>query len=188
MELTKKIILASGSPRRKELLEDLDLDFVIRLIEVDESYDENMPAVEVAEFLARKKASAYAPAENELIITADTIVLFQNKILGKPKSLQEAKETIKALSGTDHIVISGVCLKTVENTISFSNTSKVFFRDISDTEIDYYVEKYKPLDKAGSYGIQEWIGRGFIEKIEGSYTNIMGLPTAQLMRELGVSC
>lgn len=187
------IILASNSPRRKELLSGIDIPYEIHTLpDIDESYPETLPHEEVAEFLARKKASAYFAdlKDDTLLITADTIVILGDKILGKPADDADAKEMLRALSGKTHRVVTGVCLTTKEKQKSFSAVSRVTFGTLSDQEIDYYVEKYHPMDKAGAYGVQEWIGYVAVEHIEGSYFNIMGLPIyrvyQELVREFGV--
>jgi septum formation protein len=177
----KSIILASQSPRRKELLALLDLEFTVEVREVDEVFPDDLDATEVAEYLAKLKASAFTNITDEqLIITADTVVVLDNKILGKPKNKAEATQMLQSLSNRSHRVITGVCIKTCDKTISFSNTTKVYFKELTASEIDYYIENYKPFDKAGSYGIQEWIGAIGITKIEGSYFNVVGLPIQEL--------
>jgi|LSQX01.1.fsa_nt_gb septum formation protein len=188
MKLTDyHIILASNSPRRKELLSGIDVDYTIKTLrDVDESYPVSMPKEEIAEFVARRKASVYLPElkENELFITADTVVLLNNTILGKPVNKADAKRMLHMLSGKTHRVITGVCMATRKKKVSFSDTTFVTFGKLFDTEIDYYVEKYLPLDKAGAYGIQEWIGYAAVECIGGSYFNVMGLPIYKVYRAL----
>ncbi|MGB4340531.1 MAG: Maf-like protein [Dysgonamonadaceae bacterium] len=188
MKLTNyRIILASNSPRRKELLSGIDVDYEVHtLSDIDESYPDDLPKEEVAEFLSRKKANAYLESleENALLITADTIVLLHGKILGKPLNKEDAKNMLHELSGQTHLVITGVCLTSKQKQVSFSDKTYVTFGDLTDQEIEYYVEKYNPLDKAGAYGVQEWIGYVGVEKIEGSYFNVMGLPIFKLYREL----
>jgi len=182
-----KIILASGSPRRKELLGDLDLDFIVRPVEnADESYPKNLPTDDIALFIAGKKADAATKsiADDELIITADTIVVIGSQVLGKPKDIQGAKEMLRTLSGKTHKVITGVCLTTKNYSNRFSVMTEVEFSPLTEDEIDYYVEKYRPLDKAGSYGIQEWIGCVGVSGIKGSYFNVMGLPVQKIFHEL----
>lgn len=177
----KNIILASQSPRRKELLALLDIEFTVEVREVDEVFPDDLVATEVAEYLAKLKASAFTNITDEqLIITADTVVVLDNKILGKPKNKAESTQMLQSLSNRSHRVITGVCIKTCDKTISFSNTTKVYFKELTASEIDYYIENYKPFDKAGSYGIQEWIGAIGITKIEGSYFNVVGLPIQEL--------
>ena len=188
MELTKyRIILASNSPRRKELLSGLDIDYETRVIpDVDESYPNSLSFEMVATYLAEKKASAYQKElkDDELLITADTVVLLEDMILGKPANEYESASILKTLSGKTHKVITAVCLTSTKKQISFSDTSFVTFGKLSDAEIEYYVSKYKPFDKAGAYGVQEWIGYIAVERIEGSYYNVMGLPVFKLYKKL----
>ena len=181
----KNIILASQSPRRKQLLDLLDIEFTVELREIDEVFPENLEVNEVAEYLAKLKASVFKDITDEqLIITADTVVVLDKQILGKPKSKSEAKNILQSLSNRSHQVITGVCIKSSDRTLSFSNTTKVYFKKLSDSEIDYYIDNYKPYDKAGAYGIQEWIGGIGITKIEGSYFNVVGLPIQELNEKL----
>ena len=182
-----KLILASQSPRRQMLLEGLDLKFEIRIANVDEVYPDEMPFYEVPKYLSKLKADAFEPTQlqvNEIVITADTIVVLDDKIIGKPRSREEAINTITALSGNKHLVITGVCLTSKSKQKVFAAQSEVHFRQIRSEDIQYYVENYKPLDKAGAYGIQEWIGYIGIDRIEGSFYNVMGLPTQLLYEEL----
>ena len=183
-----RIILASGSPRRKELLTEMGISFETILKKgIEETYPESLNAKLVPEYLAIQKASAYADElknTDTIIITADTIVLHDEGILGKPSSEENAIDMLKQLSGKTHRVISGVAITTATKQISFSVKTKVNFRTLSDEDIEYYVHKFKPLDKAGAYGIQEWIGLVGIDHIEGSYHNVMGLPTQRLFAEL----
>lgn len=181
------IILASNSPRRKELLSGLDISYEIRILDdIDEDYPDDMELEQVAEYLAQKKASAYIGdiTSNELLITADTIVLKDNKIYGKPSDKYDAKRMLNELSTGTHEVITGVCLTASHKQVSFSAITKVTFGDISQEEIEYYVDKYNPYDKAGSYGVQEWIGYIAVKNIEGSYYNVMGLPIYRVYEEL----
>ncbi len=181
------LILASHSPRRKELLSGIDLHYEIRTLpDIDESFPETLPHKEVAAYLARKKASVYLPElkENELLITADTIVLLDGMILGKPDNYLEAREMLSMLSGRTHRVITGVCFTATHKQTCFSDTAYVTFGALSAQEIDYYISHYTPLDKAGAYGVQEWIGYVAVEKIEGSYFNVMGLPIFKVYQEL----
>lgn len=181
------IILSSNSPRRKELLAGLDLDFEVRVIPgIDESYPEDMPVGEIAEYIASKKADAYKSLikGNDLVLTADTVVILGDKVLGKPANLDDAKGMLRLLSGKTHHVITGVCLMTKDKQRHFSVVTDVSFKELSDAEIDYYVERYKPLDKAGAYGIQEWIGHIGVTSIAGSYFNVMGLPVQRIYTEL----
>lgn len=187
-----KIILASNSPRRKELLAGLDVQFEVRIIPgIDESYPETLPTMDIAEYIAQKKAKAYREtmADDELIITADTIVVLDDKVLGKPKDAEEARCMLHALSGKTHQVVTGVVLTTKEQQKHFSVVSNVTFKTLSDNEIDYYVDTYKPMDKAGAYGIQEWIGYVGVTRLEGSYFNVMGLPVQRIyeaMKEFSI--
>ncbi|MDL2208056.1 Maf-like protein [Parabacteroides sp. OttesenSCG-928-O15] len=182
-----KIILASNSPRRKELLGGLNLDFEVRIIpDIDESYPEEMPVEAIAGYVAQKKAEAYLPtlADEELLITADTIVSLGGKILGKPADREDAIRMLGELSGHQHEVITGVCVYTREKQLTFSVTSTVRFGTLTEEEITYYVDNYRPYDKAGAYGIQEWIGYIAVEAIQGSFYNVMGLPIQRLYQEL----
>lgn len=182
-----KIILASNSPRRKELLSGLDLEYEVNILpDIDETYPNNLKGEEIALYIANKKAEAYKNLlkDNTLLITADTIVLLKNKVYGKPNDEEDAKRLLRELSGNTHQVVTGVCILTKTKQKSFAVTSEVRFTDLSESEIEYYVSKYKPLDKAGAYGIQEWIGYIGIEHISGSYFNVMGLPVQRLYREL----
>ena len=184
---SRRLILASASPRRHQLLTDCGLKFdVAPKFGCDESYPDDMPRCEVAEYLARKKSAAYPLplAADELLITADTIVLLDDTILGKPASEDEAHAMLAALSGRSHTVITGVALRSTTRQQSFSTSSRVSFRTLSAEEIDYYIREYRPMDKAGAYGIQEWIGYVAIEAIEGSFYNVMGLPVQRLYKEI----
>jgi septum formation protein len=182
-----KILLASNSPRREELLRGIDIDFEIKVLaDIDESYPDNLPLEEVAEFIAIKKANSYISILNddELMITADTVVILGEKIYGKPINKEDAKEMLHDLSGKTHRVISGVCLTSTKKQSSFSVTSDVEFSQLTNEEIEYYVDRYSPFDKAGAYGVQEWIGYIGVKHINGSYYNIMGLPIQRLYTEL----
>lgn len=182
-----KVILGSQSPRRKELLASLDIDFEVIVKSVDESIPENISSAEAAKYVALKKLRAFDPIDfpNTLIITADTVVVDQdNNVLGKPKTQDEAIQILKSLSANSHRVYTGVALRCGEQELSFTEETTVYFEDIEENEILYYVEKYKPYDKAGAYGIQEWIGRMAVSRIEGSYENVMGLPTVKLYQEI----
>lgn len=182
----KHVILASGSPRRQQFLRDLDLDFEIRLKEIEEVFPENLNAHEITNYLAELKANAFSDelTKNDILITSDTIVWLENKALGKPKNAEDAFVMIQEMSGKAHEVITSVCIKTLERSVTFYESTKVFFLNLTDSEIKYYINLYQPFDKAGSYGIQEWIGLVGIEKIEGSYANVVGLPTHRLYYEL----
>jgi septum formation protein len=182
-----KIILASNSLRRKELLSGLDLDFEVKTLpDVEESYPETLWKEEIPVYLAKLKATAHQSLidENTLLITADTIVWLAGKVYGKPKNEAEAKEILQALSGQTHEVITGVCITTQENQKTFFATSKVTFSKLDESEIDYYLAKYQPYDKAGAYGVQEWIGYIGVEHLEGSFYNVMGLPVKLLYKYL----
>ena len=176
---THKIILASGSPRRQQFLRDLQFDFEIRLKEVAEIYPDHLQGVEITNYLAQLKANAFEGTldDQEVLLTSDTIVWFENKALGKPKDYEDAFAMLKAMSGKSHEVITSVCFKTNRKTETVFEVTKVTFRNLSDEVIHHYIENYKPFDKAGAYGIQEWIGLIGIAKIEGSYTNVVGMPT-----------
>ncbi len=182
-----KIILASGSPRRRELLAGLGYDFEVRLIDgIDETYPDNLSGKEIAAHISCSKAEAYRSTmgNDELIITADTIVYLDGTVLGKPKDEAEARTMLRNLSGKTHQVITGVTLLSQQHTRTFASVSNVTFANLSDDEIDHYVTHYHPLDKAGAYGIQEWIGFVGVERIEGSYFNVMGLPVQRLYKEM----
>ena len=182
-----RLILASASPRRRELLAACDLEFTLAdKFECEECYPADLAADKVAEYLSQLKSNAYPHAleEKDILLTADTVVILGDKILGKPHSEEEAVEMISSLSGATHKVVTGVTLRTAKQTISFSAESLVSFRTLEAEEVRYYVEKYRPLDKAGAYGIQEWIGYIGIEGIEGSFYNVMGLPVQRLYSAL----
>lgn len=186
------IILASNSPRRKELLGGLDIEFRTWVIpDIDETYPADLPAEETAEYIAQKKAAPYFTDEhisgvgdNDIVLTADTVVILDGEVMGKPANEDEAKEMLHKLSGKTHNVITGVCLTSKSKKRHFSVNTAVTFADLKDSDIDYYVEKYKPLDKAGAYGVQEWIGYIGVTRLEGSYFNVMGLPVQRIFDEL----
>lgn len=188
MENTKfniPIILASQSPRRKNLLKDLEFPFYIRVKNVEENFDSNLSPVEIVESIVNKKSAAFLEeSEENIIICADTLVFKENKIFGKPKAIKEAYEFLNSLSNGKHQVMTGVKIQYKDYQVFFYETTDVYFRELLPEEIDHYIQKHQPFDKAGSYGIQDWIGHIGIEKIEGSYTNVMGLPTHALYREL----
>ena len=182
-----RLILASQSPRRRQLLSDAGIEFELTpRFECEETFPEDMPATEVAEYLSSLKSEAYPESlgANDILLTADTVVIACGRILGKPADRAEAIEMITMLSGCDHEVVTGVTLRSAEKEKRFSVSSKVHFRALTQEEIEYYVDIYKPFDKAGSYGIQEWIGYVGIEGIEGSFYNVMGLPVQRLYCEL----
>ncbi len=180
-----KIILASGSPRRQQFFKDLDLDFEIRIREVEEIFPPHLQSYEITNYLAKLKADAFDDLNtDELLITSDTLVLLDGKTLGKPSSEEDAIKMLQNLSGKTHEVITSVCFKTKNKTEIIHEVTKVTFSELSLESIQYYITKYKPLDKAGSYGIQDWIGLIGISKIEGSYTNVVGLPTEKVYQYL----
>ena len=180
-----KIILASNSPRRKELLSGLGFDYEVRTLQgLDESYPEGLPMEEIPQYISRKKAAAYSVGEDELLITADTIVWLDGEVLGKPADEEEARQMLRKLSGRTHQVVTGVTLFTLHSSSSFASVSQVTFAQLSEAEIEHYVTHYHPLDKAGAYGIQEWIGYIGVTSIEGSYFNVMGLPVQRLYSEM----
>ncbi|MBE6247644.1 MAG: septum formation protein Maf [Prevotella sp.] len=182
-----KIILASNSPRRKELLAGIDVQFEVRVIQdIDESYPADLPTKDIAEYISHKKAAVYQQqmAPDELIITADTIVVLGNEVMGKPHDEADARRMLRELSGRTHQVITGVTLTTIQKQVSFSVETDVTFKQLSDSEIDYYVSHYKPFDKAGAYGIQEWIGHIGVTGLQGSYFNVMGLPVQRIYEAL----
>ncbi|MBO4723983.1 MAG: septum formation protein Maf [Bacteroidaceae bacterium] len=187
MELPYKIILASNSPRRRELLGGLGIDFTVKVIGgIDESWPHDLKGEDIPLYISREKAAPYKAtiAPDELVITADTIVHVDGEVLGKPADEADAKRMLRMISGCWHEVITGVTLMTAEREHSFAVTTKVKFCNLSDSEIDYYIKNYAPMDKAGAYGIQEWIGYVGVEAIEGSYFNVVGLPVQRLYREL----
>ena len=182
-----RIILASASPRRKELLSKLDIDFTVKVLhDVDESFPASLSVVQVPQYISRTKADAYRQEmqENDMVITADTVVAVGRRILGKPKSAEEARVMLKLLSDRYHRVVTGVTIMTAKRTETFATVSRVRFTRLNDEEIDYYISKYKPFDKAGAYGIQEWIGMVGITELNGSYFNVMGLPVQRLYAKL----
>lgn len=181
-----QIILASQSPRRLELLKGLNVPFEVKVIDVDETYPSQMVGVDIPMYLAEKKAKAYEQimTENTMIITADTIVWHEGKVLGKPVDAAEAKRMLQILSGKTHQVITGVCISTLKRKRIFHVITDVRFSKLTESEVDYYVENFKPYDKAGAYGVQEWIGFVGVEHINGSYFNVMGLPVQRLYNEL----
>lgn len=181
------LILASASPRRRQLLADCGIQFTLaEKFECDETFPATMPCCEVAQHISALKSNAYPNplSEKEILLTADTVVIAENKILGKPADRAEAVEMLTLLSGRKHRVITGVTIRTATHTHSFSVESSVYFRALTSEEMDYYIDTYKPFDKAGAYGIQEWVGYVAIEGIEGSFFNVMGLPVQRLYVEL----
>lgn len=184
--LKKKLILASKSPRRSQLLKEAGIEFEIKTKEVEEDYPESLAVEEVAPYLARKKAieSIDLIAEDEILLAADSVVIINNKIYGKPKDKADAIATLQALSGNMHLVITGVCLLSKEKEKTFSSITKVYFEELSLEEIEFYIDQFQPFDKAGAYAIQEWIGLCKIQKIEGTFANVMGLPVSLIYKEL----
>ncbi|KAA1244709.1 Maf-like protein [Aquimarina sp. RZ0] len=171
------LILASGSPRRQQFFKDLGLNFTIRLKEIDEIYPDNLQAEEISDYLAKLKSDAFTSLKsNDILVTSDTIVWHKDKAIGKPKSHAQAKHMIASLSGDTHQVITSVCFKTINTTRIINQKTEVTFKELTQEEITYYVDNFSPLDKAGAYGIQEWIGYIGITHIDGSYFNVMGLP------------
>lgn len=182
-----RLILASQSPRRQFLMKGLDVDFEVLNPDVDETFPEGMSPEEIALYLAEVKADSFDPSvleDNALLISADTIVSVGDEILGKPSDKEEARRMLKKLSGRMHEVITAVCLRSKEKKLCFHVVSSVWFKELTDEEISYYIENYQPYDKAGSYGVQEWIGYIAISRIDGSFFNIMGLPVMELYEEL----
>jgi septum formation protein len=181
-----RLILASASPRRQQFFKDLDLDYEIRLKEIEEIYPSELKAQEITSYLATLKASVFAGEllNNEILITSDTIVWHNKKALGKPKNEQNAFEILQSLSNATHEVITSVCFTTIDKSDVITEITKVTFNELSDESIAYYLEKFKPYDKAGAYGIQDWIGLIGVSKIEGSYANVMGMPTDKVFEYL----
>ena len=182
-----KLILASNSPRRRLLLSEMGLDFELMVREIEEVFPQELNPEEAAIYLAKNKASAFKAEEllpNKIIITADTVVALGDLILGKPEDKKDAVKILESLSARSHDVITGICIKSANKTYAFAASTKVYFKELSSEEIEFYIDNFKPYDKAGAYGIQEWIGHVAIERIEGSYFNVMGLPTHVLYEEL----
>lgn len=180
------IILASGSPRRQRFFKELDIDFEIIVKEIEEVYPENLKESEITDYLADLKTTPFKDdlKESDLLITSDTIVWFENKALGKPKNYEDAFKMLKSMSNKTHTVVTSVSIKNTHFQKIFNDRTEVTFKNLLDEEIEYYLKNYQPYDKAGSYGIQEWIGKIGIQKIEGSYFNVMGLPIHKLYKEL----
>lgn len=188
LQLPYSILLGSQSPRRQQLLKGLDLEFTVKVKPTDEEFDPQMKFEKVPVFLAEKKAEAFAEEiqgdKNLLVITADTIVAIDQHILNKPSDKADAIRMLEILSGRKHTVVTGVSITTQQKQVSFSSSTDVYFKTLSNEEINYYLDKYQPYDKAGSYGVQEWIGYACIEKMVGSYFNVMGLPVHDLYAQL----
>jgi len=184
-EKMKKIVLSSNSPRRKELLGELGIDFEVRVIEgIDETYPKELSVEEVPQYIAREKARVYIVGKDEVLLTADTVVVLGNEIMGKPHDEADAMRMLRQLSGKTHQVITGVCLTTNDKQVTFADVTDVSFAELTDEEIKYYVDNFRPLDKAGAYGIQEWIGLAGVTGIKGSYFNVVGLPVHRVYAEL----
>lgn len=185
IKLKHSFTLASGSPRRSFLLKQIGLEFTVIKPDFDESFEEELPAMEVPLFLAELKSNQIPnKKENHIYLTSDTVVILDDKVIGKPTDLIDAKHILQKLSSQTHYVTTGVCIYLNNELIKFSETTKVTFNELSNEEINYYLNNFQPLDKAGSYGIQEWIGHACIEKIEGNFDNVVGLPTSRLYQEL----
>ena len=180
------IILASNSPRRRELLSMLDIDFEVKVLpDIEENYPSTLPVSEIAQYIAAEKAAAYRKvmADDELIITADTVVIVDDEVMGKPVDADDARRMLRKLSGRTHQVTTGVCLTTTDRQRQFSVTTNVVFKQLSDEEINFYIVHYRPFDKAGAYGIQEWIGCVGVTGLNGSFFNVMGLPVQRIYAE-----
>ncbi|MGI6243423.1 MAG: Maf-like protein [Prevotella sp.] len=181
----KKIILASNSPRRRELLAGLGYDFEVRVVQgINEDYPAGLSMEEIPRYIAKEKADAYEVGDAEILLTADTVVVLDDEVLGKPKDAADASRMLHELSGRTHHVITGVCLTTTSMQRRFSVVTEVTFKQLTDQEIEYYISNYRPFDKAGAYGIQEWIGYIGVTSIRGSYFNVMGLPVQRIYQEL----
>jgi septum formation protein len=179
------IILASGSPRRQQFLKDLGIDYTIKLREVEEIYPSTLKGVEITDYLAELKSSSFDNLKkNEILITSDTIVWLENKAIGKPKDRKDAINILKSISGKKHEVMTSICLKTIDSIKIVNDITQVYFKILTQEEIEYYLDTFEPYDKAGAYGIQDWIGYIGVEKIEGSFFNVMGLPVHKLYTEL----
>ena len=185
LQLNKPLILASNSPRRQQLMRDAGFEFTVKVKDTNEDFPKTMPAEEVPAYLALKKAEAFRQdLSNEIVLTADTIVVVDKDILNKPKDELEAREMLRKLSGRQHQVITGVCIMTQEVTETFIDIAEVFFRDLTDLEINYYIKTCRPFDKAGAYGVQDFIGMVGIPRMEGSYFTVMGLPVHKVYENL----
>lgn len=185
VNVSKKIILSSNSPRRKELLAGLDLPFEVKVLSgIDESYPDGLNVEEIPQYISKQKAAAYEIADDEIVITADTVVAVGNEILGKPIDETDARKMLHTLSGKTHQVVTGVCITSKDKQRVFSVVSEVTFKCLSDQEINYYIRHYRPFDKASAYGIQEWIGYVGVTSLKGSYFNVMGLPVQRIYEEL----
>lgn len=182
---TKKILLGSQSPRRQELLKALGVDFKVVKISSDENYPENLRNEKITEFISLSKANAYSNLkENEILITADTLVVLNDEVLGKPIDENEAFQMIRKLAGSTHQVFTSVCVRTIENILTFSDKTDVIFDEFTDEEINYYIQNFHPFDKAGAYGIQDWLGYAKVKGIQGCYYNVMGFPLSKFYRKM----
>ena len=182
---TKKILLGSQSPRRQELLKALGVDFKVVKISSDENYPENLRNEKITEFISLSKANAYSNLkENEILITADTVVVLNDEVLGKPIDENEAFQMIRKLAGSTHQVFTSVCVRTIENILTFSDKTDVIFDEFTDEEINYYIQNFHPFDKAGAYGIQDWLGYAKVKGIQGCYYNVMGFPLSKFYRKM----
>lgn len=185
MNVSRQLILASSSPRRQFLMKESGFDFVVRKPDVEEDFPATMPVENVASFLAKKKAEFFRPSiTEEIVVTADTVVILDQRILNKPADREEAIEMLSTLSGRTHTVITGVCVLSREKELVFDDRTEVTFKSLTRDEIEFYVDVYKPFDKAGAYGAQDWIGMVAVERINGSYFNVMGLPVHRVYQEL----
>lgn len=183
--IQRPLILASSSPRRQYLMKEAGFDFTVEKPDVEEDFPAEMPVDQVAKYLASKKAEFFRPQiHNEIIVTADTVVILDNKIMNKPADRKEAIQMLTHLSGKTHLVMTGVCILSKEKEESFDDTTEVTFQSLTQKEVEYYVDNYKPFDKAGAYGAQDWIGMVAIQKITGSYFNVMGLPIHKVYQHL----
>ena len=184
--MTKKILLASKSPRRQELIKGIELPYEVKIFDVDETFPQHLKAEQIPLFLAQKKSAGYTDdlQANEILITADTIVWVNNHVLNKPENEQEAFTMLSEICGTSHLVYTGVCLRSREKQVAFFDCSEVFIKQLSEDEIWHYIKHYQPFDKAGSYGIQDWFGYVAVEKINGCFYNVMGLPVSKLYHTL----
>ena len=180
------IILGSNSSRRKKILEKMNINVEVRVSNIDESITSDINIIEIPVFLAQKKSNSLSKdlKEKEILITADTVVIYKDKIITKPKNSLDAKKILEKLSNNTHQVITGVCIRSQNKEHTFSNITEVTFNNLNDNDIDYYIKQFNPYDKAGSYGIQEWIGLIGVKKIKGSHTNVVGLPSSQVYQEL----
>lgn len=185
MKLKRPLIVASSSPRRQYLMREAGFEFTVEKPDVEEVYPENLPVDQVARYLATLKAEFFRPRlKDEIVLTADTVVILEGRILNKPGDRRQAFEMLTALSGHTHLVMTGVCILSIENEISFDDTTSVSFQSLTREEINFYIDHYKPFDKAGAYGAQDWIGMVAIRKIQGSYFNVMGLPIHKVYEKL----